>query len=235
MAGYKRNTPMELYRSGKKPEEIAAILKMPVREVNNWIEFYKKIEKEGLTLQKGGIWLKNQVSSFSLKCSKNFTNVKSSLRSDWYGRFLEDAKMQKMTDLTIVKFFQKKNDDSTLFFVSASRLLSTLTIMIKIIDIYSNETPTLRSLSFFFNFKIWRLQIMSEMEWMDIFGDNLVDLLKEARMTQHELAETAGLTDAAISNYINKRRMPNVKALINISEALDISLDELMFFGDTID
>lgn len=76
---------------------------------------------------------------------------------------------------------------------------------------------------------------MSEVEWMDIFGDNLVDLLKEARMTQHELAEAAGLTDAAISNYINKRRMPNVKALINISEALDVSLDELMFFGDTIE
>lgn len=76
---------------------------------------------------------------------------------------------------------------------------------------------------------------MSEMEWMDIFGDNLVDLLKEARMTQRDLADATGLTEAAISNYINKRRMPTVKALINISEALDISLDEFMFFGDTID
>lgn len=76
---------------------------------------------------------------------------------------------------------------------------------------------------------------MSEVEWMDIFGDNLVDLLKEARMTQQELADATGLTKSAISNYINKRRMPNVRALINISEALDISLDELMFFGDTIE
>lgn len=76
---------------------------------------------------------------------------------------------------------------------------------------------------------------MSEMEWMDIFGDNLVDLLKEARMTQRDLADATGVTEAAISNYINKRRMPTVKALINISEALDISLDEFMFFGDTID
>lgn len=76
---------------------------------------------------------------------------------------------------------------------------------------------------------------MSEMEWMDIFGDNLVDLLKETRMTQKDLAEATGLAESAISNYINKRRMPNVRALINISEALDISLDDLMFFGDTID
>lgn len=76
---------------------------------------------------------------------------------------------------------------------------------------------------------------MSEVEWMDIFGDNLVDILKEVGMTQKELAEETGLAESAISNYINKRRMPNVRALINISEALDISLDELMFFGDTID
>lgn len=75
---------------------------------------------------------------------------------------------------------------------------------------------------------------MSEIEWMDIFGDNLVDLLREANMTQHELAKASGLTDAAISNYINKRRMPSVKALVNISDALNVTLDDLMYFGDIL-
>lgn len=75
---------------------------------------------------------------------------------------------------------------------------------------------------------------MSEVEWMNIFGDNLVDLLKRVNMTQRELADAAGLSESAISNYIHKIRMPNVRALINISEALDCSLDDLMYFGDRI-
>lgn len=76
---------------------------------------------------------------------------------------------------------------------------------------------------------------MSEVEWMYIFGDNLVDLLKDANMSRQELADATGLTTAAICNYINKKRMPTVRALINISEALDVTLDDLMFFGDTIE
>lgn len=75
---------------------------------------------------------------------------------------------------------------------------------------------------------------MTEFEWLDIFGDNLVYMLREARMSQRELADLANLTESSISNYIHKKRMPTVKALINIAEALDVTLDELMFFGDTI-
>lgn len=76
---------------------------------------------------------------------------------------------------------------------------------------------------------------MSEMEWMNIFGDNLVELLKESRMSQHELARLSGLTDAAVSNYINKRRMPTIKALINMAEVLNVTIDDFIFFGDTIE
>lgn len=76
---------------------------------------------------------------------------------------------------------------------------------------------------------------MSEYEWLAIFGDNLSSMLDDANMTQKELAIETGLSEAAISNYIHKRRLPGVKALINIAEALDSSLDDLMFFGDRID
>lgn len=75
---------------------------------------------------------------------------------------------------------------------------------------------------------------MSEQEWLDIFGDNLVDLLKYANMTQRELADAARLSEATISAYIHKKKLPGVKALINISEALDCNLDDLMYFGDSI-
>lgn len=75
---------------------------------------------------------------------------------------------------------------------------------------------------------------MSEQEWLNIFGDNLVDMLKKAYLTQDDLSEMTGLSRATISRYINKKQMPGPKALVNIAEALDCDYEELMWFGDTI-
>ena len=75
---------------------------------------------------------------------------------------------------------------------------------------------------------------MTEQEWLDIFADNLVSMLQDANMSQNELAECTGLSKASISSYIHKRRVPGIKALINISSVLDCTLDDLMWFGDTI-
>ena len=76
---------------------------------------------------------------------------------------------------------------------------------------------------------------MSELEWMDIFGDNLRDALKDARMSQRELAEATGLHETTISRYIHKTLFPSLQAVINIAYALDMSLDELVDFGEPID
>ena len=75
---------------------------------------------------------------------------------------------------------------------------------------------------------------MSEQQWLDTFADNLRDMLKRARMTQRELADVSGLSDATISNYITKKKMPSIRAILNIAYTLDCSLDELADFGDTI-
>lgn len=75
---------------------------------------------------------------------------------------------------------------------------------------------------------------MTEQEWIDIFGDNLLEMLGEANMSQKELAEDTGLTEATISRYINKQRMPTVRALVNIAYSLGCSFDELMDFGDQV-
>lgn len=76
---------------------------------------------------------------------------------------------------------------------------------------------------------------MTEQSWLNTFGDNLRDLLSEAGMTQEELAEETGLSAATISCYIHKRKMPGPRALINLADVLNVTLDELMDFGDTID
>ena len=75
---------------------------------------------------------------------------------------------------------------------------------------------------------------MSEIEWMDIFGDNLRDILKDYNMSQLELADAAGIAEGSISNYINKRSIPSLRNAINISYALGLSMDELFYFEDKV-
>lgn len=75
---------------------------------------------------------------------------------------------------------------------------------------------------------------MTEEEWLDIFAHNLVDMLKDARMTQRELADETGLSEGTISSYVNKRRIPTIRAIVNIGYALDCDLNDLIDFGDRI-
>lgn len=76
---------------------------------------------------------------------------------------------------------------------------------------------------------------MSEYEWIDTFGDNLQDMMRDANMSQLELANITGLSKSTISRYINKLMMPSLRAIINIAYALDCSVDDLVDFGDTIE
>lgn len=76
---------------------------------------------------------------------------------------------------------------------------------------------------------------MSENEWLEIFGDNLKDMIEGAGYTQRDLADETGLSESAISRYVSKKQMPCIRALINIAYVLDCSIDELMDFGDRIE
>lgn len=76
---------------------------------------------------------------------------------------------------------------------------------------------------------------MSEQEWINIFGGNLAEIMAEQGYTQKDLAEDTGLSEASISNYVNKRRMPTVKAIINMAYVLDCDFNDFLDFGDRID
>lgn len=76
---------------------------------------------------------------------------------------------------------------------------------------------------------------MSEKEWIDIFGDNLADMLFDARMTQRELADAVGVSESTISDYINKRSAPKVRVIVNIAHAMSCGVDELMDFEEMIE
>lgn len=75
---------------------------------------------------------------------------------------------------------------------------------------------------------------MTELEWLAIFGVNLMEMLHENGMTQRDLADDTGLSEGTISNYIRGRQLPGVKAIVNIANALNCSIDDLIDFGDRI-
>ena len=73
--------------------------------------------------------------------------------------------------------------------------------------------------------------VMGQQEWLDIFGDNLASILEEERISQRELARLTGLNESTISRYINKLQMPTVRAIINISFALDWQFEDMLNYG----
>ena len=75
---------------------------------------------------------------------------------------------------------------------------------------------------------------MFEAEWIDIFADNLRDIMLEWGDNQTSLAEAAGITQTAISRYLNKKHMPDLRSIINLAYALDMTVDELIDFGDML-
>ena len=76
---------------------------------------------------------------------------------------------------------------------------------------------------------------MSELEWLEIFGGNLKEIIEESGYPQIEVADETGLSQTTISRYINGKQMPSVKAIVNLAYILNCDIRELMDFGDMID
>lgn len=72
--------------------------------------------------------------------------------------------------------------------------------------------------------------IMSEQEFVETIASNLIGFMEERNMSQNQLAKRCGLTQAAINNYINARRMPTGAALCNLAYGLGVTIDELIDF-----
>lgn len=62
----------------------------------------------------------------------------------------------------------------------------------------------------------------------DIFSKNVKRLLDEKCMSQRELADAAGVTEVAMSRYLNDGRMPKGPLLYNMAKVLGVSVDDLL-------
>lgn len=69
---------------------------------------------------------------------------------------------------------------------------------------------------------------MSEIEFMDIFSDNLESLMNDVGIGVNQLAREINVSKAVISRYINKQRIPSLKTFLNICIALDCQPDDLV-------
>lgn len=63
---------------------------------------------------------------------------------------------------------------------------------------------------------------------MEKLGDRIMLLLKEKHIAQKDFAATVGVTESALSRYINNEREPKIEVLANIATALDTTVDYLI-------
>ena len=73
-----------------------------------------------------------------------------------------------------------------------------------------------------------RYETISEVEIIDIFADNLREVMKEVGRTQAELADEAVITRSTISRYLNKQRLPDLVSLLNICFILECDVSDLV-------
>ena len=64
------------------------------------------------------------------------------------------------------------------------------------------------------------------------FGQRLSELLKSSNISQRKLAQKVGISEAAISRYINSDRTPNGKIIGSIANTLHVSTDYLIYGHD---
>ena len=76
---------------------------------------------------------------------------------------------------------------------------------------------------------------MTQEEWKDIFGGNLLSILQERNMTQNELAKKTGLSSSRISDYIHGYSAPSVFAVINMAYVLGVDVGSFVDFEEFVD
>ncbi|MCR5609539.1 MAG: helix-turn-helix domain-containing protein [Lachnospiraceae bacterium] len=60
------------------------------------------------------------------------------------------------------------------------------------------------------------------------FAERLAELLKKHGITQKELAERVGVTEATMSRYMHSERIPKSEIIANIATALHTTSDYLL-------
>lgn len=76
---------------------------------------------------------------------------------------------------------------------------------------------------------------MKKEEWVKKFRFNLEARMRESGLTMKELSVRSGLSISTISRYLNEQTTPKLKAVINLSIALNCDLEDLADIHELIE
>lgn len=68
---------------------------------------------------------------------------------------------------------------------------------------------------------------------MDL-GKKIIEMRKNAKLSQEQLAEKLDVTRQTISNWENGKLYPDIDALVKISKCFNISLDDLLSYDNKV-
>lgn len=60
------------------------------------------------------------------------------------------------------------------------------------------------------------------------FNERIRMLLEEQHLSQKDLAQKAGITEASMSKYLSGERTPRIDVVVNLANALGVTADELI-------
>lgn len=69
----------------------------------------------------------------------------------------------------------------------------------------------------------------TEMRIRKTFSKNVQKYMQYKRLNQRELSRKAGINDTTLSRILNCITTPSVKSIVNISLALDVKVDRLLY------
>ena len=69
----------------------------------------------------------------------------------------------------------------------------------------------------------------SEMRFQEIFSENVKKYMRYERFNQRELARKAGISETTLSRILNCLITPGIKSIVNLSLALNVKVDRLLY------
>ncbi len=69
----------------------------------------------------------------------------------------------------------------------------------------------------------------TEMHIRETFSENVKKYMRYKRISQRELARKAGISETTLSRILNCLITPGIKSIVNLSLALDVTVDKLLY------
>lgn len=75
------------------------------------------------------------------------------------------------------------------------------------------------------------MKTITELEWRRLFSERVRHYMQLYDINQKELAESIGVTGAAMSRYLSRKRTPKIDVIVRLASAFACTTDELIMFG----